>query len=101
MRERCRDHQRMRLKLAREELAGPACPPVAFSSEDVSFCDVAVRLCPRLNYPELFTRVALDAQRRRKRVRRLQDRVRRGAYQVPESAVAQALLAELDTGWPA
>jgi len=99
MRERSRDHQQMRLNLAGDEPSGGACAPAAFSLEDVSFCDVAVRLCPRLNYAELFARVGQDAERRRKRVRRLQARVRRGAYHVPEHAVAQALLAELDTGW--
>ena len=101
MRERNRDHQQLRLNLAGEEPAGGTCPPGAFSPEDVSFCDVAVRLCPRLNYAELFARVEQDAERRRKRLRRLQARVRRGTYYVPENAVAQALLAELDTGWPA
>jgi len=101
MRERNRDHQQMRLKLAGQAPAGGTYLPKAFSQEDVSFCDVAVRLCPRLNYPELFARLEQDAERRRNRVRRLRDRVRRGIYHVPEGSVAQALLAELDTGWPA
>jgi hypothetical protein len=101
MRERSRDHQQMRLKLAGEGPADGTCAPGTFNPEDVSFCDVAVRLCPKLKYAELFARVEQDAERRRKRVRRLQARMRRGAYHVPEDAVAQALLAELDTGWPA
>jgi hypothetical protein len=69
--------------------------------EDVSFCDVVTRLCPRTNYAELFACLLEDRRRRHERVRRLRERARAETYRVRASAVARALLRELDPGWPA
>jgi hypothetical protein len=69
-------------------------------SEYIAFCDVVVRLCPKLNYAELFTRMQQERVHRRTRLRRLHARVNRGTYFVPAGAVAHALLRELDPGWP-
>jgi hypothetical protein len=92
------NHERER---ARQRLINAERAASAWRTEDISFCDVVIRLWPRLNYVELFERVQDAGRRRRERIRRLRERTRGGEYVVPAGAVARALLQALDTGWPA
>ncbi len=98
--ERSRGHQQNNLAPSRRQPKTARAALETLSAEDIAFCDVAIRLCPRLGYAELFHAVRADERKRRVRFRRLQRRIARGTYQVPESAVARALVAEMDPGWP-
>lgn len=69
------------------------------SAEDIVFCDVAIRLCPQVNYAELWEQILHDAGIRQERIRQLKLRARQGSYRVSAVAVAHALLRELDPGW--
>jgi hypothetical protein len=69
------------------------------SAEDIAFCDVAIRLCPQVNYAELWAQILHDGRKRHERICWLQQRTCRGRYRVSARAVALALLRELDPGW--
>jgi anti-sigma-28 factor FlgM len=98
--ERSRGHQEHDFEPSRKRPIAAKAAREELSAEDVAFCDVVIGRCPRLGYAELFEAVREDARERRERLRRIQRRIGQGTYQVPASAVARALVAEMDPGWP-
>src|SRR5208282_3862562 len=63
------------------------------AAEDVSFCELASRLCPWLDPRDILKHVQKQAAERNRRVRGLGRRVRSGNYHVQAAAVVNAILA--------
>lgn len=78
-----------------------ACDAWTPHADDAAFCRLVTQLCPEIDAGALLERLQEDRLRRSLLLRKLREWTLRGAYRVPASAVAEALLGELDPGWPA